>query len=80
MRADAERLIGLKQRVMVPCLYHFYKDPPVIERGEMQYLFDREGRRYLDLYAGVSVMNCGHANPEIIEPVIAQIRKQDARF
>ena len=75
MRADAERLIGLKQRVMVPCLYHFYKDPPVIERGEMQYLFDREGRRYLDLYAGVSVMNCGHANPEIIEPVIAQIRK-----
>lgn len=71
----AEELIGLKQRHMVPCLYHFYRQPPVIVRGEMQYLFDAEGRRYLDAYAGVTVMNAGHCNPAIIELAIAQIRR-----
>jgi 4-aminobutyrate aminotransferase-like enzyme len=72
---DATRILELKSTYTIPCLYHFYKDPPVLERGEMQYLFDTEGKRYLDCYAGVTVMNCGHVNPRIIEPTIAQLRK-----
>lgn len=75
MQTDAAALVELKQRHMIPCLYHFYRRPPVLVRGEMQYLFDAEGRRYLDAYAGVTVMNAGHCNPAIIEPAIAQIRQ-----
>ncbi|MCK5804783.1 MAG: aspartate aminotransferase family protein [Lentisphaeria bacterium] len=75
MRADAHHLLDLKQRYTVPCLYHFYRDPPVFERGEMQYLFDTTGKRYLDVYSGVTVMNCGHSNPAIIEPAIDQLRR-----
>lgn len=74
MPTDATALVELKQRHMIPCLYHFYRRPPVIVRGEMQYLFDAAGRRYLDAYAGVTVMNAGHCNPAITEPAIAQIR------
>ncbi len=73
MRDDAANLISLKQRYMIPCLYHFYRDPPVIDRGSMQYLFDTAGKRYLDCYSGVTVMNCGHSNPDIIEPAIEQL-------
>ncbi len=40
---DATRILELKSTYTIPCLYHFYKDPPVLERGEMQYLFDTEG-------------------------------------
>ena len=41
---------------------------------EMQYLFDDNGKKYLDMYAGVSVINCGHCNPFITEKIIAQIK------
>ena len=59
----------------MPCVYHFYQRPPVLVRGEGAYLFDAEGRRYLDCFAGVTVMNAGHSNPEIIEPAIEQLRR-----
>jgi 4-aminobutyrate aminotransferase/4-aminobutyrate aminotransferase/(S)-3-amino-2-methylpropionate transaminase len=72
--SPAARLLELKQEFLIPCVNHFYRNPPVLVRGEMQYLVDTEGRRYLDCYSGVTVMNCGHCNPAITEPVIEQIR------
>jgi 4-aminobutyrate aminotransferase/4-aminobutyrate aminotransferase/(S)-3-amino-2-methylpropionate transaminase len=69
-----EQLLAEKSCFLVPCVYHFYKDPPVLVRGEGAYLFDTAGRRYLDCYSGVSVVNAGHCNPEITEAAIAQLR------
>ena len=41
----------------------------------MQYLFDESGRRYLDAFAGIAVVNCGHCHPDVVEPVINQIKR-----
>jgi acetylornithine/succinyldiaminopimelate/putrescine aminotransferase len=71
----AQQLLAKKRDFLVPCVYHFYQRPPVLVRGEGAYLFDSEGRRYLDCYSGVSVMNAGHSNPEIIEAAIDQLRR-----
>jgi 4-aminobutyrate aminotransferase-like enzyme len=70
-----QRLLAAKRDYLVPCVYHFYQRPPVLVRGEGAYLFDAEGRRYLDCYSGVTVMNAGHSNPAIIEPAIDQLRR-----
>ena len=72
--SEAQEILNLKSTYLIPCLYHFYQDPPVLLRGSMQYLFDSTGKQYLDCYSGVTVMNCGHANPAIIEPAIDQLR------
>lgn len=58
----------------MPCLGNFYVDPPQFVRGDMQYLFDTSGKKYLDCYAGVSVINCGHCNKFITERMIEQIK------
>lgn len=71
----SQRLLAIKRDFLVPCVYHFYQRPPVLVRGEGAHLYDAEGRRYLDCYSGVSVMNAGHSNPEIIEPAIEQLRR-----
>jgi 4-aminobutyrate aminotransferase-like enzyme len=68
-------LLRLKSQYLIPCVYHFYKDPPQIVAGEGSYLIDHTGRRYLDFYSGVTVMSAGHCNPAIIEPAIDQIRR-----
>ena len=65
----------LKRDFLVPCVYHFYQRPPVLVRGEGAYLFDAEGRRYLDCFSGVSVVNAGHCNPEIVEAAVEQLRR-----
>jgi 4-aminobutyrate aminotransferase-like enzyme len=70
-----ERALATKRDFLVPCVYHFYQKPPVLVRAEGAYLFDSDGKRYLDCFAGATVMNAGHSNPAIIEPAIAQLRQ-----
>ena len=70
----AEAILEKKKKYIMPCLGHFYREPRQIVRGSMQYLFDSEGRKYLDCFAGVSVINCGHCNPEITEKVTKQAK------
>ena len=49
--------------------------PIVIEKGRGAVLTDVEGREYLDCFAGVSVVNAGHCNPEVIAAAKAQMDK-----
>lgn len=69
-----QKIIEKKQQYIMPCLSHFYAHPPEIVRGSMQYLFDHTGKKYLDCFAGVSVINCGHCNPEITDKLCEQIK------
>ncbi len=67
-------IIAKKQRYLMPCVYHFYQNPPQIVRGEGPHVFDSEGKRYLDLYSGVSVNALGHAHPELTDAICRQAK------
>ncbi len=44
-----------------------------IDRAEGCFLYDREGKDYLDLISGVSVSNTGHRHPEVVAAVKDQV-------
>lgn len=67
-------IIHKKQQYFFQNGMHFYKEPPQFVRGDMQYLYDAEGKRYTDFFGGVTVVNCGHANPVISEAVAEQAK------
>ncbi|MET1073948.1 MAG: acetylornithine transaminase [Umezawaea sp.] len=53
-----------------------YGTPRVtLERGEGAYVWDTDGKRYLDLVSGIAVNALGHAHPAIVAAVTAQIGK-----
>ncbi len=45
------------------------------ERGEGAYLFDTDGRRYLDFAAGIAVDSLGHCHPHLVEKLNEQVGK-----
>lgn len=45
----------------------------VLERGEGVYLFDTDGRRYLDFMSGIAVAALGHADPAVAAAVADQM-------
>lgn len=47
----------------------------MIVDGSMQYLYDHTGRRYLDLFAGVSTSGMGHCHPRITSKMKEQCDK-----
>src|SRR5690606_34347551 len=51
----------------------YVRAPFVLERGEGMWVYDTEGRAYLDFGAGISVNNLGHCDPGVVAAVTAQI-------
>jgi adenosylmethionine-8-amino-7-oxononanoate aminotransferase len=47
-------------------------DVPVIVRGEGQYVYDQQGKRYLDGLAGLFVSQIGHGRKEVAEAAARQ--------
>ena len=57
-------------------LLHVYNRFPVAwERGEGMYLYDTEGKKYLDFAAGIAVMGLGYGNKKLNDAMKAQIDK-----
>ena len=52
---------------------HNYEPLPVVlARGEGAYLFDVEGRRYVDMMSAYSAASHGHAHPRILAALAGQ--------
>lgn len=49
--------------------------PIVLDRGEGAYVWDVEGRRYLDFVGGIGVLNVGHNHPRVVAAVRRQLEK-----
>jgi 4-aminobutyrate aminotransferase len=70
------REINQKQKQFIyPAVANYFTDPLPLERGEMQHVWDVEGKRYLDFFGGIVTVGVGHANPRITGPMKAQIDK-----
>ena len=65
-------LLARRRRLLGPSLSLSYRTPLHIVRGEGAYLFDAEGRAYLDCVNNVA--HVGHAHPRVVEAGSAQMR------
>src|SRR5215472_18999626 len=50
-------------------LQNYARYPMVLARGKGCYLYDLEGRRYLDFLSGIGVNALGHAHPRIVKVI-----------
>ena len=57
-------------------LFQLYnRFPLVLDHGEGVYLYDTDGKKYLDFAAGIAVMSLGYQNKELEESLTEQIKK-----
>ncbi|CAA6654660.1 unnamed protein product [Spirodela intermedia] len=70
-----EEILRKRSEFLSPSMFYFYKKPLNIVDGKMQYLFDEDGRRYLDAFGGIATVCCGHCHPDVIEAIINQTKR-----
>ncbi|KAI3919964.1 hypothetical protein MKW98_001220 [Papaver atlanticum] len=71
---SADEVFQKRKKFLGPSLFHYYEKPLNIVEGKMQYLFDDNGRRYLDAFAGIVTVCCGHCHPDIVNAVVEQTK------
>ncbi len=69
---ETKRVQELFDKNVVPSYSRF---DLVLERGEGSYVWDVDGKRYLDLAGGIAVCSLGHAHPEITKALTEQSKK-----
>ena len=70
--ADAARLMDLANRYGAR---NYAPLPVVLERGEGVYVYDTEGREYIDFLSSYSALSHGHRHPRIVAAAQAQLDK-----
>ncbi|XP_038131025.1 alanine--glyoxylate aminotransferase 2, mitochondrial [Cyprinodon tularosa] len=71
------KMIEIRKQICNPMTMKvtYYKKPVFIHQGYMQYLWDVDGNRYLDLFAGVATVSVGHCHPKVTLAAEKQLRK-----
>ncbi|KAL5709822.1 glycine transaminase [Ranunculus cassubicifolius] len=72
---SAAEIMQMRKQYLSPSMFTFYQKPVHVVDGKMQYLFDEQGRRYLDGFGGIATVCCGHCHPDVIEAIINQTKR-----
>jgi ornithine--oxo-acid transaminase len=74
-RATSSRTQELLDEANTWSAYNYKPLPVVLERGEGAWVWDVDGRKYLDMLAAYSALNQGHRHPHILQAVRDQMEK-----
>ncbi|KAL9236172.1 hypothetical protein vseg_010873 [Gypsophila vaccaria] len=71
----AAEILQKRKEFLSPSMFTFYNQPLNVVDGRMQYLFDENGRRYLDAFGGIATVSCGHCHPDVADAIIKQVQR-----
>jgi 4-aminobutyrate aminotransferase-like enzyme len=60
---------------LFPAVSMYYQEPIALVKGEGSYVWDDQGRRYLDAFGGVLTVSVGHANPKVVNAIVEQVKR-----
>ena len=68
---DMEKIIATEKEVYSNT---FSRLPVAIVRGEGMYVYDVNGKKYLDMFAGIAVNCLGHSHPRMVDAINEQAK------
>ncbi|WOL20275.1 hypothetical protein Cni_G29079 [Canna indica] len=68
----ADEVLQKRKKFLGPSLFYYYQKPLNIVEGKMQYVYDEAGKCYLDAFAGIVTISCGHCHLDVVNAVVEQ--------
>jgi 4-aminobutyrate aminotransferase len=73
--SSASEAVRKHRQFLFPAVAMYYQEPIALVRGEGSYVWDDQGRRYLDAFGGVLTVSVGHANPKVVAAIVEQVKQ-----
>jgi alanine-glyoxylate transaminase/(R)-3-amino-2-methylpropionate-pyruvate transaminase len=74
LNVDTQTILEKQGKYLWPSHLTYYGQPLPMARGDGMYLYDVEGNRYLDFFAGILTVSVGHCHPKVTEALIRQVQ------
>ncbi len=72
---DSSEIRKKNKEFLMPCVANYYAEPIIAKSGKNQYVYDNDGKEYLDFFCGILTTMLGHSNPHVNSKVTEQIGK-----
>lgn len=72
---QASEIVEKQERYLWPNHLLYYTEPLPLDRGDGLYVWDADGNKYLDFFAGILTTSVGHNHPRVTERATAQVGK-----
>ena len=69
---SAAEVLAQRKQFMNPGIFLYYKQPIMFVEGKMQYIWDDQGKRYLDGLGGIVTISVGHCHPHVVAAATKQ--------
>jgi 4-aminobutyrate aminotransferase len=70
-----DEILLAHQECLFPAVFHYFSEPLVLTRAKDQFVWDADGRQYLDFFGGIVTVSVGHCNDKVSAAIHAQTDK-----
>src|ERR1700727_3462813 len=70
---NKQEILLAQKEFLFPAVFNYFKEPLVISHAKDQYVWDADGKQYLDFFGGIVTVSVGHCNDQVNRKVHDQI-------
>jgi 4-aminobutyrate aminotransferase len=70
-----QEVIEKHKKYLFPIVANYYEEPLVVDHAKGSYVYDLEGKEYLDFFGGIVTISVGHCNEKVTQSVQEQTKK-----
>ncbi len=70
-----QEIIEKHRKYLFSCVANYYEEPVVVDHAKGSYVYDLDGKEYLDFFGGIVTISVGHCNETVTEAVRDQAGK-----
>jgi 4-aminobutyrate aminotransferase-like enzyme len=67
-----QEIIDKQNKYLFSCVATYYDEPLVVDHAKDSYVYDAEGRQFLDFFGGILTVSVGHCNDKVTRAVHEQ--------
>jgi len=71
---DKQEILNKNKEYIFSAITNFYEEPLVISSGKGKYMYDIDGKEYLDFFGGIVTVSVGHCNEDVTERICRQVK------
>ena len=70
-----QEIIDKQKKYLFSCVATYYDEPLVVDHAKDSYVYDSDGREFLDFFGGILTVSVGHGNEKVTGAIAEQIQK-----
>ena len=72
---NKKEIIDKQKKYLFSCVATYYDEPLVVDHAKDQYVYDADGKEYLDFFGGILTVSVGHCNDKVTKAIDEQTHK-----